>query len=270
MSHCYSNVNCMRHYVLLVHLLSLPTSCCLGQTPRLTDANALGWLMYTGDHPISAQWAVHTEYQWRRVGAQLSTPQQNLARLGLVWTLTDRIKVSGGYTYFQSHRYGTYPEVVGHPEPENRIYEDITLADQLGRFKLEQRVRLEQRWLGTRDKTGAGSVQAWEYQNRIRYQLTVELPLQGSTVDDGEWYLNAFDELFIGFGHNVADNVFNQNRLSGGLGYQLTDKARLEVNYLYQIRQHAEPDPVARRSVVELNQGFRLNVVYNLNFLRKP
>ncbi|GAB3881071.1 DUF2490 domain-containing protein [Spirosoma agri] len=259
----------IRHYTILTVLFFLIVFTANGQSPRLRDTNALAWFVYTGDHQISQKWAVHTEYQWRRVGG-LGSAQQQLARLGLVHKLTDRVKVSGGYTYFQSYRYGAYPEVLGRPEPESRIYEDITLTDKLGRLGLEHRVRLEQRWLGSRDQTGQGPVQQWEYQNRIRYQLSVEFPLQGPTIDDGEWYLNAFDELFIGFGRNVDDNVFNQNRLSGGLGYQITDKAKLELNYLYQIRQHAEPDPMANRSVVELNQGFRLNIVYGLNFTREP
>ncbi|WP_080055329.1 DUF2490 domain-containing protein [Spirosoma aerolatum] len=260
----------MRPFVHLLIPLYLSLSNCSGQTPRLADANALGWFIYTGDHQIGLKWAIHAEYQWRRAGRHLEAPQQHLARLGLVRTLTDRLKVSGGYTYFQSHRYGEYPEVIGRPEPENRIYEDVALKDQLGRLELEQRVRLEQRWLGSRDQTGAGPVQTWEYQHRIRYQLAMAFPLQGAAIDNGEWYLNAFDELFIGFGKNVDDNVFNQNRLSGGLGYQFTDNAKLELNYLYQIRQHAYPDPVAKRSVVELNQGFRLTVVYNLDFTQVP
>ncbi|GAB3341158.1 DUF2490 domain-containing protein [Larkinella ripae] len=239
---------------------------CFGQGPRLRDPNCLGWFVYVGDHKLNTNWAIHTEYQGRRVGG-LRMPQQNLARLGLVRTLSDRVEVSAGYTYFQSFRYGKYPEVAGKPEPENRIYEDITLKDQLGRLGLEQRIRLEQRWLGSRDKTGQEAVQKWEFQNRIRFQLSVTLPLTGSTIDDQEFYLNGFDELFIGFGPNVKDNVFNQNRLSGGIGYQFSGNTKLELNYLYQIRQHAQPDPFTNRSVVELNHGVRLQFVYNLDFI---
>ncbi|RZK13812.1 MAG: DUF2490 domain-containing protein [Hymenobacter sp.] len=239
-----------------------------GQSARLNDFHSLAWLVYVGDHKIADKWAIHTEYQWRRVD-WLRDPQQQLARLGVVRTLTDRVKVSGGYTYFQSHRYGAYAEVPGHATPENRIYEDISLSDKLGRLGLSQRIRLEQRWLGSRDKTGNGPVQKWAYQNRIRYQLEAEFPLQGPTIDDGELYLTAFDEVFIGFGQNVGDNVFNQNRLSGGLGYQFTKAAKLELNYLYQIRSHSGADAASGQPVVELNNGVRLNVIYNLDFTKK-
>ncbi|GAB3988861.1 hypothetical protein GCM10028807_12440 [Spirosoma daeguense] len=255
-------------FTVLSLICFIDVSISFGQASRLTNFNSIGWFVYVGDHQLTDKWAIHTEYQWRRVG-WISQQQQHLARVGLMRTLSERIDVSGGYTYFQSHRYGTYPEVAERPEPEHRIYQDVSLKDQLGKLQLTHRLRLEQRWLGSRNERGDSPVQEWTYQNRIRYQISAEFPLQGSTTDDGEWYLNAFDELFIGFGQAVEDNVFNQNRLSGGIGYQFTEDAKLELNYLYQIRQHATPDPTSNRSVVELNHGFRLNMIYNLNLARK-
>jgi len=253
-------------YGLLAGLLLLVAPVGFGQSPRLTDHNTLGWFVYSGDHRVTEKWAVHTEYQSRRVN-WLRSPQNQLARLGLVRTLSARVQASAGYTYFQTHRYGRYPTVQSQAAPEQRLYEDLTLQDEpLGRLSLTHRLRLEQRWLGARGPDGRGRVRDWEFQNRIRYQLAGEWALQGLTVDDGEWYLNAFDELFIGFGRNVGNNVFNQNRLSGGLGYRFKEHAKVELNYLSQISQHATPDLVTNRPVFELNQGFRLNVLYNLDF----
>ncbi|MDF7811307.1 DUF2490 domain-containing protein [Hymenobacter sp. YC55] len=255
----------MRRLPLVLGLCLMVTAGFGQALPRLLDHNTLGWVVYSGDHALSDQWALHTEYQLRRVKL-LGTQQQHLARLGLVRQLTDRVTVSGGYTYFQTHEYGRYPTVSGRPQPEHRLYEDVTLTDAFGRLQLEQRLRLEQRWLGQRAEEGAGRVQAWEYQHRIRYQLAGSYPLQGPTIDNGEWYLNAFDELFISFGRNVGNNVFNQNRLSGGLGYQFSENAKVELNYLNQVTQHAEPDPATGRPVFEINNGFRVNILYDLDF----
>jgi hypothetical protein len=63
--------------------------------------------------------------------------------------------------------------------------------------------------------------------------------------------------------------VFNQNRLSGGVGFQLTANAKAELNYLYQVRSHASPDPTSGQPVVELNHGITLNLSYNLDFTKK-
>ncbi|WP_133272316.1 DUF2490 domain-containing protein [Hymenobacter radiodurans] len=239
-------------------------------TERIIDRNAIGWFTYNGDHKIAPQWAVHTEVQLRRTRLGLGR-QQLLSRLGFVYSHTEQVTLSGGYTQLTTYPYGDYPTAgLGEATPENRAYEDVTLASTYGRLQLTHRFRLEQRWLGQLDESCPKQVANWEYQNRARYQVAGEIPLQGPTIDDGELYFTFFDELFIGFGQNVGRNVFNQNRISGGLGYQIRDNWKLELNYLNQWTQHAEPAPNTQQSVFENNNGFRLNVVYDLDFTSAP
>ncbi|WP_245776789.1 DUF2490 domain-containing protein [Spirosoma endophyticum] len=233
---------------------------------RVLDHNAIGWYVYNGDHKLSKRWALHTEYQWRRIDL-IRSWQQSLARLGLIRKVSDRVSVSAGYTYFTTYPYGRYPQAdAGVPYPEHRLYEDLKLNDTLGRLKLTHRFRLEQRWLGTLADQNPREVAQWDFQHRIRYQISGEFPLQGNAVDDGEFYVNFFDELFIGFGRKVEQNIFNQNRLSGGIGYQISDNVKLELNFLNQVVQHAEADPVTGNPIFEINNGFRLNLNYNLDF----
>lgn len=249
-------------------LFLFSTTICFGQSNRIIDRNAIGWFVYNGNHQLGKRWQLHTEYQWRRTEL-IRSWQQSLARLGLMYKLTDRVKVSGGYTFFTTYPYGNYPVAdQGVPTPESRLYEDIQVDDKLGILKLTHRFRLEQRWQGIGDETNPRHIVRWEYENRARYQIAGEFPLKGPTIDDGEVYVNFFDELFIGFGRNVEQNVFNQNRISGGLGYQIRDSFRLELNYLYQISQHPEVEPITGKPVFELNNGFRLNVQYDLDFTK--
>ncbi len=255
--------------LILTVLSSLLIIPCFGQGNRLIDHNSVGWYQYTGDHTLAKRWKLHTEYQWRRIG-YVRAWQQSLARLGLVYGLTDRVKVSGGYTHFTTYPYGRYPTAgAGVPFPEHRLYEDIQISDSFGRLKLAHRLRLEQRWIGQLADANPRRVASWTYQNRIRYQVSGTVPLRGATIDDGELYLNFFDELFISFGRNVGDNVYNQNRISGGFGYQVSNNLKLELNYLNQIAQHPKPDPISRKAVFEINNGFRLNVSYDIDFSRR-
>ena len=251
-------------FLIFLTLVSTPG---FSQQNRIIDRNAIGWYVYNGDHKLSKHLELHTEYQWRRVEL-IRSWQQSLARLGLIYKVSDRVNVGGGYTLFTTYPYGDYPVAdSGVPTIENRIYEDIQLSDKLGILKLSHRFRLEQRWLGIGDDNNPRRITDWEYQHRVRYQISGEIPLKGSTVDNGELYLNFFDELFIGFGRNVGQNVFNQNRISGGLGYQIRDAFKLELNYLNQITQHPEVDLITGKPVFELNNGFRLNVIYDLDFM---
>jgi hypothetical protein len=40
------------------------------------------------------------------------------------------------------------------------------------------------------------------------------------------------DELFVSFGRNVRSNVFDQNRLFGGVGYRVRATLGVEAGYL--------------------------------------
>ncbi|MGM9511425.1 DUF2490 domain-containing protein [Larkinella sp. GY13] len=234
-----------------------------GQQKRIIDRNPIGWFVYTGDHKLSEKWSLHTEYQWRRI-QYVRTWQQSLARLGVNYKLTDKVQLGGGYTHFVTFPYGDHPVAdQGVPTPEHRLYQDIQVDDTVGRLLLSHRFRFEERWLSQIAETGSRRISGWNYENRVRYQIAVELPLQGVTIDDNEFYLTFFDELFISFGKNAGVNIFNQNRILGGLGYQFWDHFKLELGYLNQITQHAETDPVSGNPVFEFNKGFRVNVVFD-------
>lgn len=236
-----------------------------GQAGRLADFNRIGWYVYNGDHKVAPRWEVHTEYQWRREDF-IRTWQQALTRVGVAYQHLPRVKIATGYTSLITYPYGDYPTAeTGIPFPERRLYQDVQVSDTLGKIALEHRVRLEQRWTG---QLAGRRVTDWEYQNRIRYQASLTLPLQGATLDEHEWYLTAFDELFISFGRNVGNNVFNQNRISAGIGYQFKDNFKIDLAYLYQITQHAEPEPLSGKSIVEYNHGFRLGLTYDVDFMK--
>lgn len=233
---------------------------------RIPDHNTVGWLVYEGNHKLSEKWQLHSELQWRRVRL-VRDPQQLLARLGTIFQLTNRVSFGNGYTFFVTYPYGDYPTAdQGRNQPEHRLYEDVQVKDQLGRLALTHRGRLEQRWLGqiNEDKR----VGSWEFQNRVRYQLNAQFPLVGPTLDSHEPYLVAFDEVFLSFGRNVGNNVFNQNRLAGGVGYQVSNNFRLELEYLYQIMQHPENAPATAQPVFEFNHGLRTVLAYDLDFTR--
>lgn len=258
----------LRYYLPLATSLALASTPALAQNTRIVDHNSLAWFTYNGDHKVAEKWAVHTEAQVRRVhfGAD---PQQLLLRLGGIYTLQKDVKFGGGYTNFTTYTYGQHPSAeLGEPTLEHRLYEDVTLSADYGRLHLAHRLRLDQRWLGQLDPARPTHVASWQYQNRIRYQLAGEVPLQGPTIDDREWYFTFFDELFIGFGPNVDQNVYNQNRISGGLGYQFTKAFQLELNYLNQWTLQGDLDAATGRQVFENNNGFRLNVVYGLDFTK--
>ena len=256
---------CLPFSIAVGFLLARPAA---AQVNRIDDYNRIGWFVYEGDHRLGPRWTIHTEYQCRRVGF-ITDWQQSLLRGGLGYQVLPRLKIGGGYTYLNTHPYGAHPAADAGTYPEQRICEDVSLSDTVGRFSLVQRVRLEPRWIGVPGASGSLSNAAvWQRQNRIRYQLAVEFPIQGPTLDDNEWYLTGFDEVFLNFGREITTNVFNQNRLAGGLGYRFQENFRVELQFLNQITQHYGLDPATKFPVYEFNNGFRLGLTYDLTLIK--
>ncbi|WP_187262461.1 DUF2490 domain-containing protein [Pontibacter beigongshangensis] len=233
--------------------LFLPFSAA-AQSERIKDYNSNGWYMYFGDHKISEKWGAHTEIQLRRHNI-LKDPQQLLIRTGINYNLTANAMITLGYGFIETYPYGGFP--AADIFPEQRIYQQLQLKGNLGRIGLTHRYRQEQRWVQ------AAGTDAYTYLNRSRYLLKAVLPLSGPTLDAKEFFLAAYDEIFVGFGENVQRNIFDQNRLYAALGYKLNDAGSVELGYLNQIVQ--KPSGV----VFEHNHTLQVSLFYNLDFSRK-
>lgn len=59
----------------------------------------------------------------------------------------------------------------------------------------------------------------------------IQLPLKGNSINNKTPYIALYDEVFVGFGKNVNENIFDQNRLGILLGYKLNNSFRIEAGY---------------------------------------
>jgi hypothetical protein len=91
----------------------------------------------------------------------------------------------------------------------------------------------------------------------------IQIPLKGNAINDKTPYLAAYDELFIGFGRNVNENVFDQNRLGFVLGYKINKNIKLEAGYINQILQLGRE--VNSKNVFQYNNGVILNTILNFD-----
>ncbi|WP_192823350.1 DUF2490 domain-containing protein [Rufibacter sp. LB8] len=224
------------------------------QNNRRHDTNYNGWYMFSGTHKLTDKVGLHTEFQWRRYQI-IKANQQYMPRVALTYNLSDKASVAAGYAYVHTYPYGDNP--ASEEFPEQRTYQQLQLKDQQGIFGLQHRFRLEQRWIKF-----AGT-DTYAYLNRVRYQFKATLPLQGPTVEDKEFYLSFYDEVFVNFGPKVTNNIFDQNRASAVVGYRFHKDANLEVGYLHQ--------HVAQRNGIwfENNHTLQVGVTYNLDFRKK-
>ncbi|MBK8248399.1 MAG: DUF2490 domain-containing protein [Gemmatimonadetes bacterium] len=216
----------MRLRVLALSLfLSSPA---LAQRETYTNVN--GWLAWFNDIELSSKWFIDSDIQVRRSGPY-DEVSQYLWRASLRRNLTPNVRVAIGYAGSDTHPYGDLP--IALRTPEHRAFEQLQLAHATGRTQWSHRYRLEQRWGGRMAlEGGEPQVQNWVRTNRMRYFVRATVPLQGPTLDANEWFVTFGDELFMNWGANIQQNVFDQNRLMASVGRRLGSGLRLEVGYM--------------------------------------
>lgn len=136
-------------------------------------------------------------------------------QLSASYTLTARWKVGGGY-YFRWSQ-----PVAGGNNYEHRLLQQAGYVSYIGDQRLAHRIRLEQR------------IRTSSYQNRIRYRLSFDFPLEGERLDPGEKYLILKNETMTAFNAVEGDA---ENRLSVGLGWSLLGNRKFEVNLQHRLQ----------------------------------
>jgi hypothetical protein len=192
---------------------------------HIRDTNAHSWWVYAGDHALKGRWALYAEVQVRRSDFA-SITQQFQSRDAITYTLNPNIRLTTGYVWTYTGRYGDFP--VARAFGEHRTYQQIAIRQTIPRLTMEHRYRLEQRFI--QNFTGAADDYFWRYQNRLRYQFRADTPLGHSQ----KWYFFGGTELLLGFGVNKGASMFDQNRAFVGIGRVLNSRNKLEAGYMNQ------------------------------------
>jgi len=232
------------------------------QNTRITDKSTIGWYAYTGTFNINKNWSIHTEYQWRRDNV-ITDWQQSLLRTGINFKVNQKLSLRAGYAWIETFGYGDIPiNSFGKQFTEHRAYQMATLNDKIGVAEFSHRFMLEQRWIGRFTSADLTKEDEYFFVNRLRYMHRMQIPLKGKIITDKTPYAAIYDEIILGFGKNVNENVFDQNRLGVLLGYRFSSKVRIEGGFLSQIVQL--PREVNNRNVFQYNNGLIVHTILNL------
>jgi hypothetical protein len=232
-----------------------------GQNNRETEFNNIGWYAFFGNFKLDDKWSIHGEFQWRRTD-WITNPQQNLYRMGVNYKIHPQVTFRVGYAFIDTFNYGDQPIAAnGIRFPENRLYQMAIINNPIGKFNLTHRFMLEQRWVGRSLDPNATKADESVFLKRFRYMFRGDIPLAGPTLEDKEPYLAIYDEIMIGFGENVNQNIFDQNRLGILGGYRFSGSFRVEGGYFNQIVQFGRL--VNGKNYFQNNQGLIINSYFN-------
>nr|WP_170982769.1 DUF2490 domain-containing protein [Dyadobacter frigoris] len=102
-----------------------------------------GWLFWSHQQKISERWQFSADVQVRSAD-KLNYLNTLLIRPGIGYKIADNQTITVGYTYF-----GTWDKENQHKvyEPENRIFEQFQIENEIQRTEITNRFRYEQRFL---------------------------------------------------------------------------------------------------------------------------
>ena len=248
-------------------LLEIITCSISAQNTRVNNYNTIGWYNYFGTFKVSQKFGIHTEYQFRR--AEIITKwQQSLLRVGVNYQVNPKLQLRLGYAWIETFPYGEIPiNGMGKDFTEHRVFQMATITDKFSIIDLSHRFMLEQRWVGRYSNINMSNEDEYPLLNRFRYMLRMQVPLTGKEIKDKSTYLIIYDEAFIGFGKNVNENIFDQNRVGILLGYRLSPSTKIESGYLNQTLQLGRE--VDNRNVFQHNNGFIINATFNIDLTSK-
>ena len=248
----------MKRISLLLLFVSL-SLVSYSQNTRIKDNNSIGWYAFNASLKLDDKWSLAGEFQWRRDNL-ISDPQQNLYRVGINRLVHPGVNIRIGYALAETFNYGDIPlNNLGKQFTEHRAYQMLLLNNKFGIAESNHRFILEQRWVGRYSNASLAKEDDYVYTNRLRYMYRAQIPLKGREIADKTPYAAIYDEVFIGFGKNVNENVFDQNRLGLLLGYRFSPKIRVEGGFLSQIVQLGRE--VDGRNVFQYNNGLILSTI---------
>lgn len=131
---------------------------------------------------------------------------------------------------------------------------------------MSHRFMLEQRWIGRYTNSALAKPDDFIFLNRLRYMYRMQIAIGKKTITDKTAYAAMYDEIFVGFGKNVNENVFDQNRLAILLGYRFNKKWRIEAGFFNQVLQLGRE--VNNSNVFQYNNGIILNTFFNIDLTK--
>ncbi|UKB82265.1 DUF2490 domain-containing protein [Chryseobacterium sp. MEBOG06] len=211
----------------------------LGSVLTYAQKSDLGaWYMYFGNNKISKKLNWHNEIQYRNFDG-IGDLEQLLVRTGIGYDLTENNNnVLLGYGFILSQPYvnGEKKENI-----EHRIFQQYITKQKFGRFNIQHRYRLEERFLED------------DFRMRFRYMLGFNIPITQKEMLPKTLYASVYNEIFLHFN----SPVFDRNRVYGALGYVINKNMRIEAGYMNQIQENKN------RGQIQI--GFYNNIPFTKN-----
>jgi len=206
-------MNLIKHSFFVIIIIFISSSILSAQ-----DSNLGNWYIAFGNKKINDRLNWHHEVQYRNYNF-IGDLEQLLLRTGVGYNLSENNNnLLLGYGYIRSENYTGIGDNKNKTD-EHRIYQQFITKQKFNRVSIQHRYRFEQRILKD------------DFKLRFRYFLAMNVALNNPQLDPKTFYLSGYNEIFI----NTEGNIFDRNRIYGGLGYKFNKMIRCELGYMNQV-----------------------------------
>ena len=182
-----------------------------------------GWLASFNSYRLSTSWGLHFDAQVRS-GNDWENVRNLLLRPGVTYFFNKKSNATLGYAYVETFNVAPKSTLT-----EHRIWEQYIYNAKIGRASLQNRLRLEQRFIERQTED--------VFSQRLRYFVRSIIPLvkQKEAFSKG-FFVAVQDEVFFNIQNKkkINNSVFDQNRLYAAVGYRLSPKVDIETGFMNQ------------------------------------
>ena len=210
-------------YLTIIVILCSNAQSSFAQNTERDDLGA--WYMYVFTAKFKdSRFGVQGDIQYRNWNL-LGDTEQFLLRAGATYNPEGtNVTLTLGVSNFTNVILGEDDSTFN----ENRVYQEVLMPQKVGiRFYFVHRFRYEQRFVENQDFT-----------TRIRYKLSLNIPLNKKELVKNAVYIAFYNEVFINGERDIGNGgqvpIFDQNRFYSGIGYGITDKIKMQLGYMNQ------------------------------------
>lgn len=226
---------------------------------KRTTSVQQAWFGYLNQTRLSEKWGFWFDGQIRtkqRVFNNLST---SIVRPGITYYFSTDSRLTVGYAWINNFPQDGHSNI---SRPEHRIWQQYQWWTRYKRLRTSQYVRFEQRYrrkILNNDALADG----FNFSYRLRYNFLLTIPIGKFEGNNTKWSGMINTETMVGFGKEVVNNYFDQNRLLLGLIYQVNKTDNIQMGYLNVFQQ------LPQGNQYRTTNGFRINYLHNLDLRKK-
>lgn len=224
---------------------------------KQTTYQQLVWGRFNQGLVLSEKWEMTNEIEERRFIFP-DKQHQLLFRSTLLYKLPHQLQPGAGFTYFlqSPHDPRSASRLM---VPELRPHQEINFRSQLGeRWSLRQRFKLEERFYR---KVKEGELASgYNFNFRLRFKADLFYTLLQDRDKKDQLVLLASNEVMLNAGKEILYNVFDQNRVYGGLRWNTGANTAVEGGYLWWYQQRTNGQAFYHRNILRFTFYHKLTL----------